>query len=89
MSGVIIDSKELRDFASELSRYNQELTSATSHLNANFRRLGETWRDPAYGRFGQEFEQMLANIRRFQKVSEDVIPKLRAKADRVDQVHHG
>ena len=87
-SSVSIDSGELRDFASELSRFNQELGSLTSRLNANYHKLGDTWRDPAYGRFGQEFEQMLANIRRFQKASEEVIPKLRAKADRVDQVHH-
>jgi hypothetical protein len=56
-------------------------------INAQFKQLGETWEDPAYGKFVNEFTQMMTNIRRFIVVSDPVIPNLLRLADRVDQVH--
>ena len=47
---VIIDSQELRNFVSQLKQANNELTSTSRRLDAHFRRLGKTWRDPAYAK---------------------------------------
>jgi hypothetical protein len=43
---VIIDPKALRQFASQLKQFNSELTGNSTRLHAQFRQLGETWRDP-------------------------------------------
>jgi uncharacterized protein YukE len=86
---VIIDANELRQFAAQLRHFNSQLAVDAKRLSAQFRQLGETWRDPAYGRFAQEFEQTMRNLRRFQQVSDQVIPQLLRKADRAEQVHGG
>lgn len=87
MSNVIIDADDLDEFASQLNGFNRELVSQTSRLRAQFRRLGETWRDPAYARFAQEFEQTMRNLERFQRIADEVIPQLRRKAQRTRDVH--
>lgn len=84
---VIIQSGELRNFASYLSQFNGNLASEMSNLQAQFSRLGETWRDPAYGTFSEELEQTLTNLRRFNEISADFVSMLMAKADRADAVH--
>ena len=91
MSGtpVIIDPGELRQFAAQLKRFNTELGSSSRKLSAQFRHLGETWRDPAYQRFTQEFEQTMRHLNRFQMISNEVIPLLPRKAQRAEEVHRG
>jgi uncharacterized protein YukE len=86
-SPVIIDPKDLREFVSQLKRFNQELTTSTRRLHHNFRQLGQTWRDPAYQRFSQEFEQTMRMLERFNQVSEEVIPRLLSTAERAEAVH--
>lgn len=85
---VIINSNDLRAFAQHLGQFNSNLASQMSALNGQFQHLGETWRDPAYARFAQEFEQLVINLQRFQGASESVIPQLMSLASRVDDVHH-
>lgn len=84
---VIIDSDELRQFAMQLKRFNSELDTSSRLLYAQFKRLGDTWRDPAYQKFAQEFDQTIRNLQRFRQISEQVVPQLLKKADRVDSVH--
>lgn len=86
---VIIESGELRNFASHLGRFNSSLGSEMSNLQAQFSRLGESWRDPAYGAFADELEQTVNDLRRFQETSAQFIAMLQSKADRVDAVHGG
>jgi WXG100 family type VII secretion target len=85
---VIIDPNELRQFANQLKRFNADLASNFSQLQAQFRQLGETWRDPAYAKFAQEFEQTMKNLQRFRQVSDEVVPRLIRTADRADAVHN-
>jgi WXG100 family type VII secretion target len=88
MSGpVIIDPKDLRQFAAQLKQFNTELSSSSKRLSGQFRQLGETWRDPAYQKFAAEFEQTMRNLARFQQTSEEVIPMLLKKAERAEDVH--
>jgi WXG100 family type VII secretion target len=84
---VIIDPKDLRQFAAQLKQFNSELTTSSARINGQFRQLGDTWRDPAYQKFAQEFDQTMKNIRRFQQVSEEVIPRLIKTAERAEGVH--
>lgn len=84
---VIIESGALRQFAAQLRQFNSQLDGSSKRLHAQFRQLGETWRDPAYQKFAQEFDLLMRNLKRFNGVSEQVIPMLLKKADRVDAVH--
>ena len=84
---VIIDSRELRNFVSQLKQANNELANTSRRLEAHFRRLGETWRDPAYAKFAREFQQTMNNLRRFRQASEEVAPQLLRTAERAESVH--
>ncbi|MBI5714835.1 MAG: WXG100 family type VII secretion target [Chloroflexi bacterium] len=86
-ASVIIDPKELREFTSQLKQFNAELNNSSTRLQSRFRRLGETWRDPAYAKFAQEFEQTVRLLNQFQRTSDEVIPRLLQLADRVESVH--
>ncbi len=84
---VILDPKELRLFASQLKQFNGDLAASSARLQAQFRRLGDTWRDPAYAKFAQEFEQTMRNLQSFQRTSDEVIPRLLDTARRAEEVH--
>ena len=84
---VILDPKELRQFAGQLKQFNGDLAASSARLQAQFRRLGETWRDPAYAKFAQEFEQTMKDLQRFQRASDEVIPRLLDTARRAEEVH--
>lgn len=84
MTIVGIDSEEVRLFASRLRQFNDKLADDAAWLQAQFRRLGETWRDPQYARFAQEFNQTMRNLDRFRRASEEVIPRLARLADYID-----
>ena len=85
---VIIDPDELENFARQLSEFNSNLADEIRNLTSAYKRLGETWRDPAYHKFAQEFEQTMNNLRRFQRIAEDTTPKLKKTASLARQVHH-
>lgn len=85
---VIIESGELRLFVQQLSQFNSSLAAEMSTLGSQFQRLGETWRDPAYASFGDEFEQLVANLKHFEEASEAIIPQMLSLAQRVDAVHN-
>jgi uncharacterized protein YukE len=87
MSSVILDPKELRLFASQLKQFNNDLVNDSSRLEAQFRRLGDTWRDPAYTKFASEFAQTMKNLRRFREISDEVVPRLLKTAERAEEVH--
>lgn len=86
MSGrvVKIDSGELRDFVALLKQFNVDLENNSRRLQAQFRRLGETWQDPQYARFAQEFERTMRNLSQFERQSDEVIPRLTKLAEHID-----
>jgi uncharacterized protein YukE len=84
MPQAIADSDHLREFAANLKRYNELVTDATATLEAQFVQLGETWRDQTQVKFAEEFEQTVRIIRQFQEVSEEHIPYLLKKAEKID-----
>jgi uncharacterized protein YukE len=84
---VILDPQELRLFAGQLKQFNSDLAANAARLEAQFRRLGETWRDPAYAKFADEFERTMNNLRRFRQISDEVVPRLLKTAERAEAVH--
>ncbi len=86
MSGRIvrINSGDLREFTSLLKQFNNDLQSNSARLQAQFRRLGETWQDPQYAKFAQAFERTMHNLQQFQKQSDAVVPPLLKLANHID-----
>ncbi len=84
MGKAIVDPQELRRFAHDLKRFNTELHSQLSALHGRLLELGQTWRDQEQKKFAEEFEKTMKVLARFVHASDDHIPFLLRKADRVD-----
>lgn len=83
-SKVIINLADLERFINALNTFNQELETQSSNLIGEFNQLGETWRDEAYIRFADYFEELINNLKRFQEVTEgDTLPYLIALRSRI------
>jgi len=80
---AIANPEELERFAHELKEFNAQLRDSTSRLQGQFARLGDTWRDQEHQKFAQEFEQTMRVIHRFMQVSDQHIPFLLRKSQRV------
>lgn len=85
MAQVTADSDELKRFASELQRFNQQLDDSTKRLQGHFSRLGDTWRDPQYQKFASEFTQTMTLLRQFRRSAEQQIPRLQARAEHLER----
>jgi uncharacterized protein YukE len=84
-SGIVkANAGDVRLFASQLTGFNGRLADESARLSAQFRRLGETWADPQYAKFGDEFVQTMRSLERFRQYSEEVIPRLNRLAERID-----
>ena len=80
---AIASPEDLERFAHELKQFNAQLRDSMSRLQGQFSRLGDTWRDQEHQKFAQEFEQTMRVIHRFIQVSDQHIPFLLRKAQRV------
>lgn len=85
MSQAIVDPAELRRFAAALKRFNVDLSGDLAGLHGQMRTLSETWRDQEFERFCAEFEATLLVIDRFLKLSEEHLPFLMRKAERIEE----
>lgn len=77
--------EELRRFASNLKQFDAELQGSTARLQAQYHRLGDTWRDQEHVRFAQEFEQTMRVLQRFIQIAEKHIPFLLRKAEKLEE----
>jgi uncharacterized protein YukE len=84
---VEADAPEMERFAGELIRFNNDLWNTMQRLNAQFSRLGETWRDPAYHQFAREMQQTAAHMRHLMAAAEQYSIFLKRKAEKVRAVH--
>lgn len=85
MPQAIVDPAELRRFAMNLKRFNSELTAQMSALHGQLIGLGNTWRDQENQKFVEEFEQTMKVLARFMDASNQHIPFLLRKAERVEE----
>lgn len=84
MSRVDATPAELRRFAANLQNYITQVSESSFQLQAQFRELGDTWRDQEHGRFAQEFEQTMRVIDRFMNTAQQHVPFLLRKAQRLE-----
>ena len=85
MSQAVVDPAELRRFAHNLKRFNAELQNGLASLHGQMVGLGDTWRDQEHKKFSEEFEQTIKVLARFIEASNEHIPFLLRKAERIDE----
>lgn len=85
MSQAIVDPAELRRFALNLKRFNEDLQGDLTTLYSQMLGLGETWRDQEHARFVQEFEQTLKMLDQFLETNSRHVPFLISKAERIEE----
>lgn len=85
MPQAIADPAEMRRFAQALKAFGQELQTRMGGLRGQFHGLGQTWRDKEHEKFAEEFETTMQAIARFVEVSNQHIPFLMRKADRIEE----
>lgn len=84
MARAIVDPAELRRFAGDLKRFNEELQRQMSVLHGRFNALGTTWRDQEQRKFAEEFDHAVRALARFTKAAEEQVPFLLRKAERAE-----
>ena len=84
MPQAIMDPGEVRRFADELKRFNQDMHDRMSLLQARFSALGDTWQDQEHERFANEFQVTLRAMAKFMEVSNQHVPYLLRKARRIE-----
>ena len=80
-----MDPEEVRRFASELKRFNDDVQTRASALQARFTALGNTWQDQEQEKFAEDFVSTMKVLRKFVEVSEKHTPYLLRKAQRIEQ----
>jgi uncharacterized protein YukE len=84
MPQAIVDPGELRRFAHNLKRFNDDLQNNMTVLHGQLTGLGQTWRDKEHDKFVEEFEQTMQVVARFIDSANLHIPFLMRKAERVE-----
>lgn len=84
MAQAHVDPAELRRFAQALKHFNNDLQSRMTVLNGQLGNLGATWRDREHDKFAEEFRSTMQVVSRFLQVSEEHIPFLMKKAEKVE-----
>jgi uncharacterized protein YukE len=85
MSQAIMDPEEVRRFAKELKRFNDDVQSKAAALQARFSALGGTWQDQEQQKFAEEFITTMKVLKKFVEVAEKHTPFLLRKAQRIEQ----
>ena len=79
-----MDPEEVRRFAKELKRFNDDVQTRAQALNAKFMALASTWQDQEHAKFAEEFVSTMKVLKKFMEVSEQHTPFLMRKAQRIE-----
>jgi uncharacterized protein YukE len=88
MPRAIVDPADLRRFAQGLKHFNTELGHQLTVLQGQFGALGDTWRDQEHEKFGREFAETMQVLARFMEASNQHVPFLLRKAERIEEYLH-
>ncbi len=80
-----MDPEEVRRFAKELKRFNDDMQSRAAALQARFTALGSSWQDQEQQKFADEFVVTMKALKKFMEVSEKHTPFLLRKASRIEE----
>ncbi|MEQ1860499.1 MAG: WXG100 family type VII secretion target [Chthoniobacteraceae bacterium] len=85
MAQAIMDPEEVRRFAKELKRFNEDVQTRAAALHARFTNLSSTWQDQEHEKFAEEFVSTMKVLRKFMEVAEKHTPFLLRKAQRIEE----
>ena len=85
MAQAIMDPEEVRRFAKELKRFNDDIQVRASSLHARFSALSGTWQDQEHEKFAEEFISTMKVLKKFVEVAEKHTPFLLRKAQRIEE----
>ena len=85
MSKAIVDPAELRRFAMDLKRFNSGLLQQMQALEGRLNTLSQSWRDQEQVKFTEQFEATMKTLHRFTNLSEQHIPFLLRKAEKIEE----
>ena len=85
MPQAIVDPAELKRFAHNLKQFNNELQNQILVLHGQLVGLGDTWRDQEHEKFIQEFEDTMRVLKHFMETSNQHVPFLIRKAERIEE----
>ena len=85
MSQAIVDPVELRRFVQHLKHFSAEMMSQMQTSQRQLASLGATWRDQEHQKFVDEFEQQMRTLSRFVDATNQYIPYLLRKAERIEE----
>lgn len=84
MSQAIMDPAEVRRFAHDLKKFNQDTQDRLVLLQSRFAALADTWQDQEHARFADEFRNTMKALARFMETSNQHVPFLLRKAQRIE-----
>lgn len=84
MSQAVVDPEQLRQFASHLHRFSEELKQRSAMLGSQVNQLEQTWRDEQQRKFAEEFNDQMRQLTRLIKTTEEHVPYLLRKAEQID-----
>ncbi|MDP9172669.1 MAG: WXG100 family type VII secretion target [Planctomycetota bacterium] len=85
MSKANVDPVELRRFAQDLNRFNNELQGLMGGLHGKLRGLEATWRDQEQRKFTEAFEGTVKAISGFLEDSHAHVQFLAKKASAIEE----
>ena len=85
MAQAIMDPEEVRRFAKELKRFNDDVAGKAQSLQARFAALGSSWQDQEAEKFSEEFLVTMKVLKKFVEISEKHTPYLMRKAQRIEE----
>ncbi len=84
MNQAVVDPDQLRQFASHLHRFAEEMKQRSSGLASQMNQLEQTWRDEQQRKFSDEFTTQLKQLTRLIQTTEEHVPYLMRKAEQID-----
>ncbi|MDB4338951.1 WXG100 family type VII secretion target [Rubripirellula sp.] len=84
MNQAVVNPEHLRQFASQLHRFSEEMRQQSTSLGAQMNHLEQTWRDEQQRKFSGEFSAQLQQIAKLIQSTEEHIPYLLRKAEQID-----
>lgn len=85
MAKAVVDPAELRRFAQMLKAFNNDLEQRMGALHGQMAQLSQSWRDQEQQKFQEEFDQTMRAIGRFVDATNQHIPFLMRKAERIEE----
>ena len=79
-----MDPEEVRRFAKELKRFNEDVQARAAALQARFAAVGGTWQDQEHEKFAEEFVNTMKVLKKFIETAEKHTPFLLKKAQRIE-----